>query len=148
MVTALPAKITFTRCVAYTAFLLTALLFSAYTVPQPASAGAVATPKPKAPKVSDEIDLSITGLKPKLTYLINIVASKDSIFDCGGGGTYENGQLSTYTRSKSTGKGEISTKLTPARALGVNWCESTYKGTVKHAGSKSTVASFSFKAKG
>ena len=105
------------------------------------------TVSPKSAQITDEIKLSISGLKRKRTYTIKFIASKDSLFNCGGGGTYENGQLIKYSRVKSTSKGKISTKLTPARALGTSWCNSTYKGTVKLTANKSKVASFSFKAK-
>ncbi len=136
------------RRVAYTASLLALLLFAVSAVPQSALSKVSVTVSPKSPQVTDEVKLSLSGLKHKRTYTINIVASKDSFFDCGGGGgTYENGQLTKYTRVKSTSKGKVSTKLTPARALGTNWCKSTYKGTVKLVADKSKVASFSFKAK-
>ncbi len=138
------------RRAAYTASLLALLLFTVSAVsavPLSASSKVSVTVSPKTVQTTDEVKLSISGLKPKRTYTIYIVASKDSVFDCGGGGTYENGQLTKYSQVKSTSEGQISTKLTPGRALGVNWCVSTYKGTVKLTANKSKVASFSFKAK-
>ena len=146
--TAWPANIIRNRRAACVVFLLSLLCITALTSPQPADSKTKATVSPKSALISDEFELSVTGLKRKRTYLVNIVAKKSTIFDCGAGGTYQNGQLSKYTRKKSSSKGLLSMKLTPARALGTQWCKSSYKGTIKLAADKKKVATFSFKIVG
>ncbi len=126
-------------------FLLSLLCMTALTSPQLARSKTKVTVSPKSAQVTSEIELSVTGLASKRTYLVNIVAKKNTIFSCGAGGTYQNGQLSKYTRKKTNSKGLLSTKLTPAQALGTNWCKSSYKGTIKLAANKKRVATFSFK---
>lgn len=116
-------------------------------IASPATAAPKVTLSTKAPSVTSEVSLTVSGLKPKRTYLVLISASDSSLISCGPSGTYENGQLAEYTRKRSSKKGVLKVKLSPQRALGTNWCLSTYKGKVKLASNNRSVASFAFKVK-
>lgn len=115
-------------------------------LPHPAAAKVEVKLEKQKVALDADVELDITGLKAKTTYVIEVSTGESTVANCAASGTYENGQVIENASATSDKKGELKHTLTPQSALGVNWCQGKYAGRIAQKGQKKSVASFTFKA--